>query len=462
MIHSQFPRWRLVACLVALAFTVPINPASGAPATNRLVVLISVDGLASYFHDDPKANLPALRKLASEGARAASMRVSLPTVTWPNHTTLVTGVPPGMHGVLNNSYWDRAKNIAVPLIPDPLFNKEEIVKVPTVYDVAKQAGLKTGAIIWPATRGAKTLDWTVPDCFSNSLWAAHSTPSLLAEFREAKIPYERQEEWCKAPGGGIPRDRMYAQMTAHVITRHRPNLMLLHLVEVDHVNHQKGPRSPESYEAVAFADEMVKQVFDAANAAFPGRLTFIVTSDHGFMPYRQQIQANVLLKQLGLVKLEGTRVASREAWALGQFIYVLNSARRAELVQSLAAKLRATEGVESVIEEKDFAKHGLVTQDADPRMPNLVINPKEGYSTSDTTAGELIVTPKTEATKGAHNHDPAHPLMRGSFVAWGAGIKRGATLTEINNLDVAPTIARLLGLEMKDVQGRVLGEFLAK
>ena len=433
-----------------------------APANDRLVVLISVDGLASYFLDDPKANLPTLRKLAAEGARAERMRASVPTVTWPNHTTLVTGVSPGKHGVLANTYWDRSKASVVPLIPDPIFNKDEIVKVSTIYDAAKGAGLKTGAIIWPASRGAKTLDWTVPDCGTNALWEAHSTPSLLAEFREAKIPYEKQEEWCKMPGGGIPRDRMYAQMTAHVIEKHRPNLMLLHLVEVDHVNHQKGPRSAESYEAVAFADEMVKQVFEAANAAFPGKLTFIVTSDHGFIPYQQVIQPNVLLKQEGLVQLQGTKVVSRDAWALGQFVYVLDSARRSDLVKSIGEKLRKVEGVESVIEEKDFAKHGLVSQEVDPRMPNLIFHPKDGYSTSDSVMGEGVVTEKSIEVKGAHGHDPAHALMHASFIAWGNGIRKGARAEQVSNLDVTPTIARLLGVEMKGLEGRVLEEFLGQ
>ncbi len=437
-------------------------PPGGVPAAERLVVLISVDGLASYFLDDPKAEMPTIRQMAAEGAHAGRMRVSMPTVTWPNHTTLVTGVPPGKHGVLNNTYWDRAKNISVPLIPDPLFNKDEIVKVPTIYDAAKQAGLKTGGIIWPASRGAKTLDWTVPDVFSNSLFQTYGTSSLLAEFREAKIPYEMQETWCKQANGGEPRDRMYAQMAAHVIRRHQPNLLLLHLIEVDHVNHGKGPRSPESYHAVEFDDARVKEVWEAAKEIFPGKATVIVTSDHGFMPYWQQIQPNVLLRQEGLVKLDGNNVVERKAWALGQFIYVLDPSRRAELVRQLAVKFRAVEGVESVIEEKDFAKHGLVTQDVDPRMPNLVIHPKEGYSTSDAVAGDTVVTPKSGTMKGAHGHDPAHPLMHGTFVAWGAGIKPGAKIPEMSNTDVAPTVAELLGLTMKDVDGRVLQEILTK
>src|SRR3954469_327045 len=125
------------------------------PAPDRIVVLISVDGLAHYYFADPKAEMPTMRKLAAEGARAKMMKASLPTVTWPNHTTLVTGVQPGKHGVIGNNYFDRTEGKVIPLIPDPIFNKDEIVKVPTVYDVAKQAGLKTAAICWPASRGAK-------------------------------------------------------------------------------------------------------------------------------------------------------------------------------------------------------------------------------------------------------------------------------------------------------------------
>ena len=117
------------------------------PAADRIAVLISVDGMAQYYLDDPKAEIPTIRRLAAEGGRAEMMKASMPTVTWPNHTTLVTGVNPGRHGVIGNSYFDRDKGIVVPLLPDPLFNKEEIVKSPTIYDVAKEAGLNTAGLV---------------------------------------------------------------------------------------------------------------------------------------------------------------------------------------------------------------------------------------------------------------------------------------------------------------------------
>ncbi|MDQ3625044.1 MAG: alkaline phosphatase family protein, partial [Verrucomicrobiota bacterium] len=220
------PLFALLLGIIALLAPAAVRAAA---ANDRIVVLISVDGLAHFYMDDPNAELPAIRQLAAEGARAQSMKCSLPTVTWPNHTTLVTGVQPGRHGVIGNNYFDRSKGEIVPLIPDPLFNKEEIVKAPTVYDLAKGAGLKTAAIIWPASRGAKTLDWTVPDVFKNELFQGYSTPSLLPEFKAAGIPYDKQEEWCRT-GKGEDRDKMYVQMLNHIIRAHRPHVALLHLV----------------------------------------------------------------------------------------------------------------------------------------------------------------------------------------------------------------------------------------
>src|SRR5215213_3934105 len=98
--------------LIALLFAAALTPALrsshlSAEDNDRHVILISVDGLAHYYFDDPKAPMPTIRKLAADGARAKRMKTSMPTNTWPNHTTLVTGVQPGKHGVIGNDYFDR-------------------------------------------------------------------------------------------------------------------------------------------------------------------------------------------------------------------------------------------------------------------------------------------------------------------------------------------------------------------
>jgi predicted AlkP superfamily pyrophosphatase or phosphodiesterase len=429
------------------------------PASDRIVVLISVDGLAHYYLDDPKAEMPAIRQLAAGGARAGRMKCSMPTVTWPNHTTLVTGVHPARHGVIGNNYFDRAKGEIVPLIPDPIFDKDEIVKSPTVYDVAKAAGLKTAAIIWPASRGAKTLDWTVPDVFTDALFQGHATPGLIDEFKAAGIPADRQQEWCKT-GKGEDRDRMYVRMLNHVVRTHRPNLALLHLVEVDHVEHAHGPRSPEAYAAVKFADDRVREVWDELKKSFPGKATLIVSADHGFFPYQQQIQPNVLLRKEGLLTAEGTRITGGRVRGMSQggsaFLYVLDETDREALVARLMQDFQKVEGVDLVIGRKDFPKYGLADPLQNPHMADIVLSAKSGYSFSDSLGGNVVVTPKSETVKGTHGCDPAEPDMHAAFIAWGAGIKPGVTLGTINNVDVAPTIAALLALPMPAADGRVI------
>lgn len=435
------------------------------PAKDRLVILVSIDGLAHYYFDDPKAHMPTIRKLAANGTRAKTMSVSFPSVTWPCHTTLVTGVEPGRHGVIGNNYFDRREEKSVPFIPDPLFDKDEIVKVPTVYDVAYQAGLKTAGVIWPASRNAKTLHWQLPDVFEQELFEKYGTPSLLAELREQGIPYEKQMEWCKAGNAGkAQRDWMYASIASHIIRQHKPNFLMLHLVTVDSFEHATGRQSPEAYWGVNDSDNRVRDLVDAVEAAgLTDRTTFIITADHGFITYTNSINPNVVLRKEGLLKTAGPKVVERQAYCLAQgggaFIYILDQANRPAILAKLKDRLAKLEGVEAVIGPEDFGKVGHVTPDQDPREPDLMLSAADGYSFSETAAGELEVSPVAPA-KGAHGYLGTHPLMGASFVASGAGVKKGVVLDRIRNVDVAPTIGALLKVEMKDVDGRVLQEML--
>src|ERR1700751_6116209 len=111
--------FKILRCSVLFVFAFVLN-SHAAFDTNRLVVLVSLDGLAAFYFDDPKAEMPNLHSLAQQGARASSMMAVIPTVTWPNHTTLVTGVTPELHGVVGNNYFDRQKKAVVTLIQDPV------------------------------------------------------------------------------------------------------------------------------------------------------------------------------------------------------------------------------------------------------------------------------------------------------------------------------------------------------
>ena len=116
--------------------------APAADADSQIGVLMSIDGLAAFYFYDPKAEMPTIRALATEGAHASIMKASTPTVTWPNHTTLVTGVNPAKNGVVGNNYFDRVTGRSVALIGDPEFDKEQIKLPDTGGEVLSAALLK--------------------------------------------------------------------------------------------------------------------------------------------------------------------------------------------------------------------------------------------------------------------------------------------------------------------------------
>lgn len=144
------------------------------------------------------------------------------------------------------------------------------------------------------------------------------------------------------------------------------------------------------------------------------------------------------------------------------FLYVLDEPNRESLKTRLAARFKEVEGVDLVIETGDFDKYGLADPAKNPHMADLVLSAKEGYAFSESAGGEIVVTEKSETTKGTHGYDPNQPKMHATFVAWGAGIKGGTTIGTIENTSVAPTAANLLGLKMNETDGPVLTEILSE
>lgn len=455
--------WLAVAAAAGWLVGEPAVRAADGPRADRTVILVSVDGLAGFYLDDPRAELPTLRRLAREGARAEGLVCSFPTVTWPNHTTLVTGCPPSKHGVVGNNFIDRAERKPVALILDPVFDKADIVRAPTIYDAAHAAGLTTCGIVWPSTRRAATLTRSVPDMAADN-WARYGTAEWLAELKADGIPVDKHGAWCADSGGGVWRDWMYVRMAAQAIRRHQPNVLLLHLIEVDHTQHRFGPQSDEAYWAVSFADDRLRDLIEAVEAS-PRRAetTILICSDHGFFPIEKDIRPNVVLKQLGLATETGGKAAAGAALALSQgggcAVSVFDDARRAELVAALAEELGRLEGVDRVILPAEFDSIGQPTREADPKGADLWLSAKAGYSFTDSAEGDNPVVPRS-TRGGTHGYLPGHPELLGTCVLWGAGIQPGTRLGRVSNEDIAPTMARLINVPLPTATGRVLTEAL--
>lgn len=433
--------------------------AATAADRERHVVLISLDGFPAYLWRNEHIPLPHLRRLAAEGAVANALTIVNPAITWPNHTSLVTGVAPQKHGVLYNGLVTR-QGPGKPTKNEIWADKSRLVRVPTVYDAAFDAGLTTAEVDWVAVTRSPKITWSfaeVPD----------PAGALPREMVAAGVATAAEIE--AAAGAQKPnivwRDELWTRAASFIFSRHRPNLLLFHLLNTDSTHHRYGPGSLASQSALALADTRVGELLRAIDAT--GRraqTTIIVTTDHGFRKVDKYAYLNVALKQAGLLRTAGATIAHCDAYAGTQggiaFIYITDPAKRAELLPKLKELFSKTEGVAEVLDAATAA-HGLgmPTPDENEAMGELILYPKPGYTFSAAAAGNALAGPTTDYG-GTHGY-PAHdPELDGIFIASGAGIKAGVKLERVRNLDVAPTIARLLQVELPGADGRAIDAIL--
>lgn len=434
---------------------------SASPATNQHVILITMDGFPAYLLSDPQAPIPTLRRMAREGAAAEGLRVSNPSVTWPNHTTLVTGVRPEKHSVLFNGVLVRP-GPGLPARVDGKRDKAELVPVPTVYDVAHKAGLRTAGINWPCTRNSGTLDDDFPDVPEQ---VAHTTPRLREELNDL-LSDQRSFSTNSAAG----REQIWTAAALHVVKKRKPNFMLWHMLITDTIHHRYGAQSPAGYTAVAMVDGQLQQLLEALKeAGIYERTTIFVTSDHGFEKALKLLNPNVLFRKAGLLETGPTPgIIKARAQIISEggiaMVYLTNPETRKEDEAKVKSLVREQEGIREILEPEQFAALGMPDPRKNPQMADLILTCKEGYAFGGLAQGEEYVTQVTLAAgnQGHHGFLSTNPKMNAVFVAWGAGIRRGAKLGIVDNVDVAPTIASLLGVELSGATGKVVSNLLAE
>jgi predicted AlkP superfamily pyrophosphatase or phosphodiesterase len=426
----------------------------------RRVILISIDGFAAFYWRDPAVRLPTLRALAERGTVAERMEAVFPTTTWPTHVSLVTGVSPRVHGVVANHVLNRRTRIPEDLTGDPIHDAPALLRAPTVYDLAHGKGLRTAAIDWPATRNATTLDFNLPFFKDQRVFETQTAPGVWAELTRLGYPMHRQGEWAQLPRRFL-KDDMVGRVAADVVHRHRPDVLLVHFLCVDSLQHLHGPRSPEAYWALEYVDGLIGRFL----AALPGDVrettAVLVVSDHGFLPSTREIRPNVRLRRLGALRSgpdgapagEARFVMNHGAGAL----YRLDGDLRA--VHQLAREIAAMDGVSGMWTADEYPALGLPGPDQHPQVADVMFEAAPGYAFGDDAAGED--EHGRPRYLGTHGQRPTHPDNAAFFLAAGAGIARGVDLGAIRSRDVAPTVAAALDLPMEATEGVVLERALA-
>lgn len=428
-------------------------------AKEHHVILISIDGFPAWLWNDESLQIPNLRKLAAEGATTKAMTVSNPSITWINHTTLVTGVEPRKHGVLFNGLLVRQGDGKPPKI-EQWVDKTQLVFAPTLYDIAHENGLTTAESDWVAVTKAKTIDWSFAEL-------PEKDGKVEQEMIAVGLIKPEHIEWMQLGPkrkGVTFLDNMWTKAAIHIFKTHKPNLLMYHTLNTDSTHHTYGPGSSASFTALAYADRLIGDLVQAVEeSGLRDKTTFIIATDHGFKKVNKIILPNVALKKAGLAQGLGPSINTCDAYAMTQggmaFVYVTNPARKAELLPQLKEMFIQTEGVERVIDGKDGHTLGMPTPEENPGMGDLVLYPKAGYAFKNDAGGEAVITPSVNYG-GTHGYFNGDPELDGIFIASGRGIKKGVVLDRMANLDVAPTMAKLMGLKLPQQDGRVLEEIL--
>jgi predicted AlkP superfamily pyrophosphatase or phosphodiesterase len=443
--------------VLSLLFSVLALATAGA-ARAAPVLMISIDGLrpADVLEADARGlKIPTLRGLVRHGAYATAVRDALPSVTYPNHTTLVTGVWPARHGIASNVTFDPLRKNA-----EGWFWYAPDIKVPTLWDAVHAAGRTTASVGWPVTVDNPAIDANIPEYWrakvpeDAKLQAALSTPGLAqAIAARTGLPLGQVLDMGTTEPAN---DEIKGRIAEAIYALKKPAFFTLHLSSLDHYEHLYGPGSDKAHEALERTDAAVGSLIAAARKAEPDLVVFVV-SDHGFAPVEHDINIFVPFVEAGLIQLDAAgKVTSWEAapWVSGGSAAVVlarkdDAALRAK-VSDLLARLAADpqSGVGQVLDRAGVQAMGG-NADAD-----FFVDAKIGYEMETRLKGPLVATPGSN--KGMHGYFPDHPEMRATLIIDGPGLAKHGPLGEVDMRDIAPTVAEVMKIGLPSAAGRPL------
>lgn len=422
------------------------------------VLMISVDGMKpEYVLEAERRDLkiPYLRSLLASGTYADGVVGVWPSVTYPSHTTLVTGAAPAEHGVYNNLQFDPERKYA-----DAWYWYADQIRVPTLWQAAHGAGLSTASVGWPVSVDAADIDYLIPEFFRSwgstedlnpadrYLLAALSRPTgMLAHLQSEIGPY------MKGNDTSTNGDQIKTRFALEILKRHTPRFMTLHLSSLDDAEHAHGPFSAQANAALEAIDTLLASLAQQAHVVDPATVVVIV-SDHGFAAISHKVNLTIPFIAAGLIeaKIDPETQAPQvsawraEPWMAGGMAAIQvrdpNDTKTLEQVTKMLQGLQADphNGIAQVLDRRAMAQRGGFPDAA------FVVVLKPGYYTGANLHGDLVTD--LHEPHGGHGFSPEVPDMRAAFFASGAGIASHRDLGVIDMRQIAPTVAALLGVPM--------------
>ena len=384
----------LVAIVIATATLVGQRDRNSGP----ILVLISFDGWRWDYIDRVPA--PNLKALAARGVRAAELIPSFPTFTFPNHYTIVTGLYPDHHGIVQNTiddlaYAERFTMSAATARESRWWGGEAI------WVTAERQGLRSAPLSWPGSEvpvgGVRPTAWLPFDDKASPAGRVQEVLDLLA------LPPER-----------------------------RPSFLTTYFSDVDHAGHENGPDSPELITAASHLDEALGQIVDGVGRlGLDDRTTIVVVSDHGMTP----TSADRLIFLDDYVDLD-----SIDFVEMGAFLQLRPYPG---LIDAVYRQLRGRHPHLAVYKREELPARFHYGRN--PRITPIVGVLDEGWTVT-THAREAERKPDAPPRHGAHGYDPRLRSMHGLFVAAGPAVRRGLVVAPFENIHIYDFLCAILRL----------------
>ncbi|WP_342645263.1 ectonucleotide pyrophosphatase/phosphodiesterase [Mucilaginibacter sp. CSA2-8R] len=365
------------------------------------VILISVDGMRYDYAEKYQAR--HLLALSAGGVKAKAMLPSYPSITFPNHYTLITGLYPAHTGLVCNRFYDRRLNAA--------YSSKSAT--------ATEARWYGGTPLWVLAEKQKMVT-------ASFYWVGSDAP-IQGTYPTYRFKYNEQiginsrihtvVNWLKLP------------------PEKRPHLINLYFPQVDHAGHYFGPDAPQTRQAVLFIDsainELQKQVKQTGL-----EVNFILLSDHG-MTKSNNNNPFTIPASIDTSKFRIT----------GEDVLVEVYAKDSTNIQAIqstykALKTNAPEQYDVYLRTHTPAQwHYNKANDRYNRIGDILLVPKAPYV--------FIYSANAKHNPGTHGYDPRLvPEMKASFFAWGPAFKKRSDINEFENVEVYPVVAQLLGLKI--------------
>lgn len=362
--------------------------------TKPYVILISADGFRYDYIDKYEAS--NIKRLAAGGVRAASMIPSFPSVTFPNHYTIATGLYPSHHGLVYNEFYDPVKKQSYSMGNRKAVEEGSWYGGTPLWVLAEQQGMLSASYFFVGSEAP------VKGVY----------PTYWYTFRD-RLPIDDRiatvVQWLS-----LPKEQ-------------RPHFITFYLSEVDHAGHDHGPDAPETGTAVKEVDAAVGKLVDAVGKlGLP--VNFIFVADHGMArvdtDFRMDL-SDAIDTSAFMVKGGSTTI----------HLY----AKDRNAIPSQYAKLKNLKAPFDTYLKKDLppAWHYSTTDDRYGRIGDIVAVPH---------FPKVFSTGNRKIIPGAHGFDPALKEMHAVFCAWGPAFRQGITINSFENVHVYPMVCALLGL----------------